>query len=174
MQFAKRFSFFAALLFAGCTSLNAQGVPERPVVNHAATARFAPVSNFPECATAHLERGDPASGPATFLLRMTAGCEVPWHWHTADESLLMVSGSLSLHSKVERPAAARHSDYVFMPAKHVHAVKCLGADPCELFLVSGGAFDIHYVDKTGNEIPMTEAVEAATPAKKPENEKPQM
>jgi quercetin dioxygenase-like cupin family protein len=172
MKCGKRSLLLAVVLFAGCSSLNAQSVPEKPVVNHAATASFAPVSNIPECAMASLERGDPATGSSTFLLRMTAGCEVPWHWHTADETLLMVSGSLSIHMKDNRPAAARHSDYIFLPAKHAHSAKCLGADSCEFFLVSGGAFDIHYVDKTGKEIAMTEAVEAAAPPPKPGSEKP--
>jgi quercetin dioxygenase-like cupin family protein len=171
MRFARRSLFFIVVFIVVGAALNAQDMPERPVVNHSATGQFAPIPNVPECATAALERGDPATGPSTFLLRMAAGCEVPWHWHTADETLLMVSGSLSVHMQGGRPAAARHSDYIFMPARHAHSAKCLGPDACELFLVCGAAFDIHYVDKGGNEISMSEAVEAATPPKKPEKPK---
>ena len=40
--------------------------------------------------------------------------------------------------------------YAKMPSRHVHEFVCTAA--CSGFVVSDGAFDIHYSDKNGKEI----------------------
>ena len=41
--------------------------------------------------------------------------------------------------------------YAMMPSKHVHQFTCTSA--CAAFVSSDAAFDIHYVDAKGSEIP---------------------
>ena len=41
--------------------------------------------------------------------------------------------------------------YAMMPSKHVHRFTCMSA--CTGFVTSDAAFDIHYVDAGGKEIP---------------------
>jgi hypothetical protein len=43
-----------------------------------------------------------------------------------------------------------------MPSKHVHRFTCTQA--CTLYVYSDAAFDIHYVDDQGKEIPSEEAL----------------
>jgi len=51
-----------------------------------------------------------------------------------------------------------------LTSKHVHQFTCVTA--CKLFLAIDAAFDIHYVDASGNEISPDDALKAKTPAKK--------
>jgi anti-sigma factor ChrR (cupin superfamily) len=41
-----------------------------------------------------LETGDPTTGPSTFILKAPPGCVVPWHFHTAEEQLIIISGTV--------------------------------------------------------------------------------
>jgi hypothetical protein len=54
----------------------------------------------------------------------------------------------------------RRGDYGLMPSHHVHRAHCSGSADCTLFLYSDNAFDTHYVDKAGKEIPLAEALQA--------------
>ena len=45
-----------------------------------------------KCLSSALETGDPTRGPSTFILKATPGCVVPWHYHTAEEQLIIISG----------------------------------------------------------------------------------
>src|SRR5262249_22299233 len=67
------------------------------------TLKFTKIPDMPGCASAAMLRGDPRSGPAWVLLKLASGCRVPWHWHTANEELLVISGSGSLAMKDGRP-----------------------------------------------------------------------
>ena len=138
----------AILLAATAMPMSAQ---EKVGLTTAAGSKFAALPGLPACLTLSAQRGDPFKGPAVILIKMTAGCKVPWHWHTANESLLIVSGRGKLEMKDPGPAGAvAPGDYVYLPGKHTHQFSC--ATPCTFFDVTEGAFDIHYVDKDGNEI----------------------
>jgi quercetin dioxygenase-like cupin family protein len=141
-------------------------------VTKAAGAQFTAFPNIPPCATGVVEHGDPSTGPSVFLFRFAPGCTVPWHWHTPNEHLMMVSGSLELHMKGQpAPVMLRAGDYVMAPSRHAHQPRAVGA--ASFFLHSDGPFDIHYVDDAGNEIPPEQALKGsakpptrATPAPK--------
>jgi quercetin dioxygenase-like cupin family protein len=114
-----------------------------------------------------VERGDPNKGPSTLLLKFKSGCVVPWHWHTANEQLMFVSGAGKAEMKGSPPQTLKSGDYVLLPSKHVHQFTCITS--CLVFDVIDGAFDIHYVDKDGKEIPPVQVLKTpakAKPAKK--------
>src|SRR6185369_8354902 len=56
------------------------------------TLKFTPIPDMPACASAAILRGNPRFGPAWVLLKLASGCRVPSHWHTANETLLVLSG----------------------------------------------------------------------------------
>jgi quercetin dioxygenase-like cupin family protein len=119
--------------------------------------KFAPLPGLPACATLAVESGDPSKGASLILLKGPAGCRIPWHWHTPTEQIMVVSGS----AKVEMRDSGRTSSlgpggYAMMPSKHVHQFTCSSA--CAAFVSSDGAFDIHYVDAQGGEIPLEAAL----------------
>ena len=112
--------------------------------------------NAPACMTGAVVNGDSSKGAATMVLKATKGCVVPWHWRSDTEELMMTAGAARLEMPDAKPATLRAGAYGLMPAHHVHQFTCLAS--CTLFLRAGGAFDIHYVNAAGTEIPGTEAL----------------
>ncbi|HEY1264246.1 MAG TPA: cupin domain-containing protein [Terriglobales bacterium] len=146
--------------------LNAQATEDKPIVATAASAKFGAIPNAPECFTIAVEKGDPGTGPSVILAKFAPGCVAPWHWHTPSETVMMVSGSLEVQMKDDKPFVAHRGDFVYMPGHHVHRATCMGSVPCLVFLTSDAAFDVHWVDAEGQEIPLAKAMENAKASKK--------
>jgi quercetin dioxygenase-like cupin family protein len=149
-----------SLTSVACLS-EAQDNEEKPVVAKAANAKFGTVPNAPECFTVAVDKGDPSKGASVILAHFAPGCVAPFHWHTPSETAMIVSGSLEVQMKDDKPFVARHGDFAFLPSHHVHRATCLGASACIVFLSSDAAFDIHWVDASGQEIPLETALKAA-------------
>jgi quercetin dioxygenase-like cupin family protein len=132
--------------------VSAQDMAEKPAVIHNTNPKFGPLPGAPDCVTVAPQHGDPAKGPSVLLLKFESTCVVPYHWHSINETVFSVNGLLQITAKGEKPQVISGGDYAYMPAKHVHQAKCAGAKPCTIFLHSDGPFDLHYVDKDGNEI----------------------
>ncbi len=163
----RRILSLVGLVCLALSSAMAQQSGQKPVVNKVATAKFVTVPSAPDCVTRAIERGDPSSGPAVFLFKFAPACAVPWHWHSPNEHVMIVGGTLQLEMKGEKPVSVGRSDFFFMPSHHIHRVKCLGAVPCTFFLYLDGVFDIHYVDEAGKEIPRDEALKGTKKAAQP-------
>jgi hypothetical protein len=131
-------------------------------VVHTAAAKFEAFPNMPDCFKGAVLHGDPATGPAIFIARSAAACRVPVHWHTPSENLMMVSGTARLAMKGQATETLRPNSYAFVPGHHQHQFTCPAA--CSFFVSSDGAFDIHYVDDTGKEITLEQALKAKAPA----------
>ena len=149
-----------AAMLAATSPTSVQAQDDKPLVNLAASAKFGPAPNAPACFTIAVERGDPASGPSVILARFAPACTAPFHWHTPSETAMMVSGSLEIQMKDEKPLVARRGDFAYLPSRHVHRATCLGAAPCLVFLSADAPFDIHWVDGAGQEIPLDAALKA--------------
>ena len=67
------------------------------------SVRFAPDTDV-KCLSSAVETGDPASGRSMLILKASAGCVVPWHFHTAEEQLIIVSGTV-LAEMIHYPSA---------------------------------------------------------------------
>ena len=118
--------------------------------------KFIPIPDMPACSSAGLLRGDPSSGPAWVLLKLASGCRVPWHWHTANETLVVISGRGTLAMKDGPPLQFAPGAYASLPSHHAHQATC--ARSCLLFSIADAAFDIHYVDAKGDEISSDKAL----------------
>ncbi len=138
------------------TPTAAQESAHQPIAVDPTTVEFAPVPNGIPCATASAVEGDPALGPAVLMFKFTSGCKVPWHWHTPNERVTFVSGAGQFEMKGGKPLQLRPGAYVFLPSRHVHRMTCLSE--CVLFAAADGIFDIHWVDETGKEISVEEAL----------------
>lgn len=150
----------AVLLIAGVAT--AQEMTAQPGTNMAAM-KFMMIPPLPTCAKASVVNGDPTKGPSIILAKATPGCVFPWHWHTPNEHIMIVSGSASLTMKDDKPVTLQPGAFALMPSHHVHLFKCLRS--CVLYVYSDSAFDMHYVDKQGNELSPADAL-------KPFREKP--
>ena len=71
---------------------------------------------------------------------------------------MIVSGKAKVEMK-EASSTMAAGDYINLPAKHAHQFTCLAA--CVFFIESDRAFDIHYVNAEGKEIPQEEALKPA-------------
>jgi quercetin dioxygenase-like cupin family protein len=108
------------------------------------------MAGLPACVTMAVESGDPSKGPSVIVFKGTAGCVIPWHWHTPTEHVMIVSGSAKVEMKGGSSATLGPGGYAMMPSKHVHQFTCTSA--CSAFVNSDAAFDIHYLDANGKEI----------------------
>jgi len=133
-------------------------------IENAKDMKFINIPNAPACLTAAVEQGDPTNGPSTLMLKGTAGCDAPMHFHSANEQLLMVSGKARVEMKGEQPRALEPAAFAMAPSKHPHHFTCISA--CQFYLVSDGTFDIHYIDPDGKEISLDRAVQSGKPGKK--------
>lgn len=130
---------------------------ETAVIRKMADNKFGPLPVLPSCMTAAVQSGDPSKGAFVLAGKGTAGCVIPWHWHTGTEHVMIVSGSAKVEMKDGgKSAVLGPGGYAMLPAKHVHQFQCTTA--CSIFVSSAVAFDIHYVDAGGKEIPVDAAL----------------
>ena len=152
----------ALLILLGAVAAVGEPVPTRAadtaemITLNPQTMKFTPIPDMPSCASAAILRGNPRSGPAWVLLKLASGCRVPWHWHTANETLLVISGRGTLAMKDGPPLQFAPGAYASLPSHHMHQASCSRA--CLLFNGADAAFDIHYVDASGEEISLKEAL----------------
>jgi quercetin dioxygenase-like cupin family protein len=165
MRFAACSLLFAVLV-AGPALQLAHAEDAKPMYSASATDKFVNFPGLPVCMRASVLSGDPMKGAFLLLVKTTTGCVVPWHWHTITETLLFVSGQGKGEMKDGTKVMLHAGDYLNLPGKGVHQFTCVAA--CTFFLSADGAFDIHYVDASGAEIPPDQALKpkAKTPMKK--------
>lgn len=133
---------------------------QEPKVENAGQMKFVPVPDAPKCFTMSVVEGDPSKGPSTFVLRGTPGCDAPMHYHTPTERVVLVSGTAYLQMKGDPEVhLLKAGAYAVAPPKHPHHITCTGG--CEIYLFSDAAFDIHWVNDKGEEIPLAAAQKAS-------------
>jgi quercetin dioxygenase-like cupin family protein len=168
MRFAT-YGLLSAVVVMGWVTPSARA-EDKMVHATMAASKFVNFPGLPKCMTGSVQNGDPTKGASTILAKSAPGCTVPWHWHTADEQLMMISGAARVSMKEGKPEAVRSGDYLALPGKQVHQFTCVSA--CTLFIAPSGAFDIHYVGKDGKEISAEDALKSkAKTAMKKEMEK---
>lgn len=112
--------------------------------------KFAPVPGLPECAPGAVLQGDPGTGASILLGKLSSGCTIPWHWHTPNEHLMLVSGEARIEMRNGKTFEFRPGGFALMPSRHIHQFRC--EKECVLYVYSDRALDIRYVDKDNQEI----------------------
>jgi quercetin dioxygenase-like cupin family protein len=111
--------------------------------------------DLPKGAEMAVLHGDPAKkAPFTLRFKFPAGYKIPPHWHTKDEQLTILSGTLILHmgDTMEAPASTLSAGgYHFLPGKMHHAAETKGETTLQLD--GSGPFDIHYLNASDNPNP---------------------
>jgi quercetin dioxygenase-like cupin family protein len=98
-----------------------------------------------KCLQSALENGNPDTGPSTFLLKAPAGCRVAAHFHTAEEQLIVIQGSVLTGMKGMRSVVLTAGGIAVMPAKAVHWFSCSGKQPCLMAVTFNQKYDIVWV-----------------------------
>jgi quercetin dioxygenase-like cupin family protein len=149
------------------SSLLSEATPQAADATHALTllkpdqADFKAVPGAAKCNKMASLRGDLAKGPSTFTTLMTAGCIAPWHWHTPTEEIVILKGEAVMQMKGEVPITLPTGAYSQLPPKHLHRFRCTKGSDCVVLVIADAAFDIHWVNSTGAEIPVDEAIKVA-------------
>ncbi len=128
-------------------------------------SKFVNFPGLPTCMKGSAQNGDPSKGASVILAKASAGCTIPWHWHTSNEQLMFVSGQAKVAMKDGSPVTLHSGSYLSLPAKNAHQFTCVAA--CTLFIAPDGAFDIHYVDADGKEISPDDALKSKAKSKMP-------
>lgn len=157
-MFSRQLTLTVLLTLSVCVGIVAAQNTDQPIINPKAGAKFTPIPNAPECFTIALEKGDPTKGPSVILARFAPHCAAPFHWHTPSETAMVASGTLETQMKGDKAIVAHSGDFVYLPSHHVHRATCNGTAPCMVFLSSDAAFDVHWVNEEGKEIPFEQAV----------------
>jgi quercetin dioxygenase-like cupin family protein len=113
---------------------------------------------LPTCALGAVLNGDPSKGASIIFAKISTGCIVPWHWHTPNEHLMIVSGVARIDMKDGKPLTLRAGGFAKLASQNIHQFTCQQA--CQFYVYSDAAFDLHYVDKQGKEITPAEAMKA--------------
>ncbi len=151
-------SFTLLLLLFISAPAQGQEAAGKSAGQNIAEMKFVTVPGLPTCTPGSVQSGDPTKGPSIILAKVAAGCSIPWHWHTPNEHLMLVSGVARVEMKDGKPFTLRAGGFAMMPSRHVHQFRCEQA--CLLYIYSDAALDIHYVDGQGNEITPSEALKA--------------
>jgi len=69
------------------------------VLRKMAETKLLPMAGLPQCVTMAVESGDPSKGAFLIVFKGTAGCVIPWHWHTSTENVMIVTGSAKIEMK---------------------------------------------------------------------------
>lgn len=129
---------WSAVLIIGST-LGAAGLAsaESPVA-YAATdteLEWGPCPEFmPEGCEITVLHGDPAAENADIFFRVPGNSEIPRHWHTSAERMLLVSGEMDVTYDGEPTKTLMAGTYAYGPAEAPHKAYCKKGQACLLFI----------------------------------------
>ncbi len=78
--------------------------------------------------------GDPAKENVDVFFKLPGGSDLPNHWHTSAERMVLVSGELHVTYEGQEPVVLTPGTYAYGPAKRQHYGACVSAENCVLFI----------------------------------------
>ena len=130
--------FILLFLFAAGTACSDQS--REPVIHPVENANFK-AGGDPKCIYTAVEAGDPSTGPSTVLMKADKGCFVRWHYHTAEQQLMLIKGELRVDMALMPSATIGPGGYILIPGKAKHQFTCTRKSECLLFLTMDRPFD---------------------------------
>ena len=149
-----------ACLFVGCSVLGGlvfAQTPQRPQTSQDASAHHLNVKFqdmkweriFPELGERSSEitvlHVDPKTQATQLMIRVPKDFHVPKHWHRANETHTIISGTFIIASEGKREALGPGS-FNFMPSKMIHEAWTKPDEGAVLFITVDAAWDINWVD----------------------------
>ena len=107
------------------------------------SVKFSPDADV-KCLSSALETGDPTRGRSTFVLKAPPGCVVPWHFHTAEEQLIIISGIVLAEMTDHQPTRLGAGGFAVMGTRMAHQFTCRGKQSCLMFVAFDRAYDIFW------------------------------
>lgn len=85
--------------------------------------------------------GDPGKPNADIFFKVPGNFEIPHHWHTSAERMVLVSGELTVVYDGQPATVLKPGMYAYGPAKLGHQATCAKGNPCVLFIAFEGPVD---------------------------------
>lgn len=113
--------------------------------------------SLPKGAKIAVLHGDPGkAGPFTLRLQVPAGYKIAPHWHSQDENLTVISGTLYLgmgeKMNAKMSQGLKPGGYHYLPAKTNHYA--LSKAPTVVQVSGEGPFDINYLNAADDPMKM--------------------
>ncbi len=103
-----------------------------------------------KCLRSSLESGDPKTGPSTFILKAPEHCAVPWHYHTAEEQLVVIRGPVLTEMDGMQSSTLGAGGFALMPSKKHHRFSCGSGSECLMVVSFDRSYDIFWVKEGGD------------------------
>jgi quercetin dioxygenase-like cupin family protein len=107
------------------------------------SVKFSPDDDV-KCLLSAVETGDPATGRSTLILKASPGCVVPWHFHTAEEQLIIISGAVLAEMTDHQPARLGPGGFAVMGGRMPHQFTCQSRSACLMIVAFDRAYDIYW------------------------------
>ena len=89
---------------------------------------------------------DPATGAAHLLIWTPRNFHVPRHWHSANETHLILEGTMAFQADGGERVSQKHGDFNFMPKKMIHQAWTTANEDALIYITVDGPWDINWVD----------------------------
>jgi mannose-6-phosphate isomerase-like protein (cupin superfamily) len=97
-----------------------------------------------KCLFSALQFGDPTTGRSTFILKAPPGCVVPWHFHSAEEHLIIIRGNVLAEMTGHHPTRLGPGGFAVMGGGMSHQFTCQGRSACLMFVTFDRPYDIFW------------------------------
>lgn len=79
-------------------------------------------------------QGDPSKNNLDIFFKVPADFHIPYHKHTSQERMILVSGTLDVTYDNHEKATINTGSYAFGPAQLPHSAYCQKGDDCVLYI----------------------------------------
>jgi quercetin dioxygenase-like cupin family protein len=89
---------------------------------------------------------NPVSKAMELIIRAPKNFHVPRHWHSANETLTIISGTFTMkHDGSDEKVALNTGSYSYMPARMIHEAWA-GDEGATFFITVDGPWDLNWVE----------------------------
>ncbi len=100
---------------------------------------------FPAGCEIAILHGDPQRPNSDVFFRVPGGYDLPKHWHSSAERMILVTGRMQLAYDGELPLDVETGTYIYGPSEAPHEGRCVSDDACTLFIAFEKPIDAHLV-----------------------------
>src|SRR5437763_3794435 len=112
------------------------------VIRSLSSVKFS-VDNDVKCLLSAVEAGDPTASRSTLILKASFGCVVPWHYHTAEEQLIVISGAVLAEMADQQPSWLGPGGFAVMECRMPHQFTCQSQVACLMIVAFARLYDIY-------------------------------
>jgi len=112
-----------------------------------ANLQWGPCPSFmPDGCNIAVLHGDPSKNNVDILFKIKGGSDIPNHWHSSPERMILLSGKLSVTYEDETTQVMETGSYAYGPSNKKHTAKCLSKEPCVIFIAFEDPLDAFAVE----------------------------